>query len=80
VLQGMLRGAGPVGYYRKVLRAFCLQGVLLVVSGSPFLDPRFGCFMAGRFVLGFSFLEQSVVSQPIPACTGLRVTGYGLRV
>jgi hypothetical protein len=63
---------------------------LLVGSGSSFLDPRFGCFIAGRFVLGFSFLvslflvfsflEQSVVSRRIPACPGLRVTGYGLRV
>jgi len=34
MLQGLLQGAGPIGYYRKVLKSVLLKGVLL-------LDPRF---------------------------------------
>jgi len=53
MLQGTLQAAGPVGCYYKVLTGRAGPHFL----GVLFLDPRFGCFDAGRFVAGSSFLN-----------------------
>jgi hypothetical protein len=66
MLQGILQGAGPIGYCYKVL-----TGVLALVFGrfvpgyfvlgSSFLDPHFGRFVVGHFIAGSSFLGVSWV-------------------
>jgi hypothetical protein len=59
MLQGILQGAGLVGCCRKVL-------IVRFILGVQFLDPRswvLYLLLAGRFVPGSSFLEQSAAAQ-----------------
>jgi hypothetical protein len=71
MLQGILEGEGPVGHYLKVLKgvlliersvagsSFLVPRFWAFVLGVLFLNPRSWVFillLAGRFVLGSSFL------------------------
>jgi hypothetical protein len=88
VLQGMSRGAGPVGYYPKVLKGVLLTGRFvsrfwILVPGSSFWV--FYCWPFCSWVLVPGVLVSGIL---VPGAIGREatdsclywLTGYGLRV
>jgi len=77
VLQGMLRGAGPVGYYRKVLKGVLLTGRFISRFWIPVPGSSFWVFYGWAFC-SWVLVPGAIGRFATHTCL-YWFTGYGLR-